>query len=207
MVKALANPLRLEIVDLLAQGPCSVEYIAAQIHQSIANASQHLQVLKNARLVEYEKRGKFTYYRLADTMVYETWQTLRNLGYNRLPEIQKLVNDYRQAKHNLESITSEELMKRVKQKDVLILDVRPAEEYDEGHIPNAISIPYNLLTNKLQELSHDTEIVAYCRGPLCALSDDAVEILKKNGYNAKRLEDGYSEWKIEGFPIDTKLSS
>lgn len=202
ITKALANPHRLEVIELLAQGPCSVEYIAKHTRLSIANASQHLQVLKKARLAKAEKRGKYNYYSLADARVYEVWKSLRELGFSQNAEIERLIRDFRNDRQSLETVSLEKLKKRTENNDVLVLDVRPEEEYEEGHIPGAISIPSGQLEERMKDLPRDKQIVAYCRGPLCAMADDAVELLRQHGYSSKRLDEGYPEWLLQELPAE-----
>lgn len=197
ITKALANPHRLEVIELLAQGPCSVEYIAENTRLSIANASQHLQVLKKARLAKAEKKGKYNYYSLSNSKVYEVWKSLRDLGFSQNAEIERLVRDFRNDRQSLETVSRKELKQRIDNNKVLVLDVRPQEEYQEGHIPGAISIPTGELEQRIKDLPKDKQIVAYCRGPLCAMADDAVELLKQHGFKSKRLEEGYPEWVLQ----------
>jgi rhodanese-related sulfurtransferase/predicted transcriptional regulator len=201
IVKALANPHRLEIIELLAQGPSPVETIARNTGLSIANASQHLQTLKSARLVEVEKRGRYSFYTLQNSGVFELWKSLRDLGFAQNAQIEKLLQDFRKSRHNLESVNSEELLERIEQGEALVLDVRPREEYEAGHIVSALSIPQNELVDKLKSLPKNKEIVAYCRGPLCAMADDAIKLLNEHGYRATRLEAGYPEWRSKGLPV------
>lgn len=202
IAKAMANPNRLRIIELLAQAPSPVEYIAKQTGLSVANASQHLQTLKGAHIVTIEKRGKYNFYRLANQKVFNTWSALRELGFSQNAEISRLVNNYRSQKQSLETITSEELKQRVKEGKTLIIDVRPSPEYEAGHIAESISIPNDELKQNIDKLSKDKEIVVYCRGPLCARADDAIEVLHKNGFTAKRLVDGYPEWEALGYPVE-----
>jgi len=197
VTKALANPHRLEVIELLAQGPCSVEYIAEHTRLSIANASQHLQVLKKARLAKAEKQGKYNYYSLSNSKVYEVWKSLRELGFSQNAEIERLIRDFRNDRQSLESVSLQDLQLRIEDNEVLVLDVRPNEEYQEGHIPGAISIPTGELEERIKDLPKDKQIVAYCRGPLCAMADDAVELLKQHGFESKRLEEGYPEWMLQ----------
>lgn len=197
VTKALANPHRLEVIELLAQGPCSVEYIAEHTRLSIANASQHLQVLKKARLAKAEKKGKYNYYSLSNSKVYEVWKSLRELGFSQNAEIERLIRDFRNDRQSLESVSLQDLQQRIEDNEVLVLDVRPNEEYQEGHIPGAISIPTGELEERMKDLPKDKQIVAYCRGPLCAMADDAVELLKQHGFESKRLEEGYPEWMLQ----------
>ncbi len=202
ITKALANPNRLEIIELLAQGPCSVEYIADHTNLKIANASQHLQTLKSARLVKMEKKGKYNFYSLVDINVFEVWRSLRELGLSQNAEIDKLINEFQESRHNLETVTSSQLLERIQQGKALLLDVRPREEYKSGHIASALSIPQEELIQKLKDLPKDKEIVAYCRGPLCAMAYDAVELLNNHGFKAFRLETGFPEWKVKGLPVE-----
>ena len=202
IAKALANPHRLEIIDLLAQGPSPVEYIAKNTGMTIANASQHLQTLKSARLVRAERRGKYSYYSLQSTDVFKLWKTMRELGFAQNAQIEKLLQDFRKSRHNLESVDSDKLLDRVEKGEALLLDVRPREEYDAGHIASAVSIPRDELLEKLKSLPKNKEIIAYCRGPLCAMADDAIKLLQDHGYTAGRLDVGYPEWETEGKPID-----
>lgn len=200
--KAMASPHRLEILELLAQGASSVEYIAGQTGLSIANASQHLQVLRNARLVKTEKKGKYSYYSLAGPKVFEVWKNLQELGFSMNAEIEKLMKDFQKSRHDLESVTVEELRKRVEKGEAIALDVRPKHEYEEGHIPSAISLPVEELQKNLDQLPRSKQIIAYCRGPLCAMADDAVELLSKKGFEVIRMEEGYPEWKAKGYPVE-----
>lgn len=202
VTKALANSHRLEVIELLAQGPCSVEYIAKHTRLSIANASQHLQVLKKARLAKAEKKGKYNYYSLSNSKVYEVWKSLRELGFSQNAEIERLIRDFRNDRQSLETVSLQELQQRLENNEVLVLDVRPIEEYEEGHIPGAISIPTGQLEERIKDLPKDKQIVAYCRGPLCAMADDAVELLKQHGFESKRLEEGYPEWILQNPAVE-----
>ncbi len=206
ITKAMANPHRLEIIELLAQGEYPVEQIAAQTNLSIANASQHLQLLKTSRLVEINRQGNFIYYRLANLNVFKAWKALRELGVERISSIEKIIKDFKQAKFSLESITINELIDRIENKSVTILDVRPEAEYKKGHITNALSIPIEQLAQRLKELPKRNQIVAYCRGPFCVFADEAVALLTKNGYKAIRLEEGFPDWEVEGLPVEVSLN-
>lgn len=201
VTKALANPNRLEIIELLAQGPCSVEYIANNTRLSIANTSQHLQVLKKARLTKTQKEGKYNYYSLRSSKVFEVWKSLRELGFSQNAEIERLIRDFRNDRQSLETVSSTDLLQRIEKKEVVVIDVRPKEEYQEGHISNAISIPKGELADRLKELPKDKEIVAYCRGPLCTMADQAVELLQQNGFRSKRLDEGFPEWMMADLPV------
>ena len=201
MVKAMANPHRLEIIDLLAQSDRTVEEIAAETEMSVANASQHLQVLKASNLAEVQREGNFMRYRLAGKTIYKSWYNLREIGFDKVPEIDKLIKDYREKKNVLEAVRIRDLVQRMKTKKIILLDIRPVEEYNAGHIPGAMSVPIDKLPATLKKLPKSKEYVAYCRGSLCVFADDAVQLLKKNGFNAKRLEEGFPEWKLKGLPI------
>jgi len=203
ITKALANSHRLEIVELLAQGDYSVEQISTQAHLSVANASQHLQVLKAAQLVEVTRHGNFIHYRLANENVFKAWKALRDLGIERMATVEKLVKDFRKSKFTLESVTIDTLIQKIESGKVTILDVRPETEYHKGHIANAISIPFDELSYRLKELPKRNEIVAYCRGPFCVFADEAVALLTKSGYKAKRLEEGFPDWATMGLPIES----
>jgi len=197
MIKAMANPHRLEIVDLLGQGEKTVEEIANETSMSIANTSQHLQVLKAANLVEIRREGNFIHYKLAHEEIYRSWQMLRELGLKHIAEVEKLVKDFREKRNSLEALRMDELLTKMKSKNVVVLDVRPTSEYENGHIPGAVNIPIEDLATQLKKLPKNKEYVAYCRGPFCVFADDAVQLLIQKGFKAKRLEEGYPDWKIK----------
>ncbi len=201
ITKALANGHRLEIIELLAQSDYSVEQLSIHTNLSIANASQHLQVLKTAQLVDVTRNGNFIHYRLANINVFKAWKALRDLGVERIASIEKLVKDFRKSRFQLESVTIDELLRKMDSGRVTILDVRPEIEFKKGHIVNSISIPFNQLSDRLKELPKSNQIIAYCRGPFCVYADDAVALLSKAGYKAKRLEEGYPDWAIMGLPV------
>ena len=201
ITKALANPHRLEIIELLAQGEFSVEQIAIQTSLSVANASQHLQILKMAQLVDITRQGNFIHYRLANTNVFKAWKALRELGVERIATIEKLVRDFRQSKFKFELVTINQLIKKIESGKITILDVRPEAEFNTGHIANAISIPIEQLADRMKELPKKNEIIAYCRGPFCVYADEAVAFLTKAGYKAMRLEEGFPDWSIMGLPV------
>ena len=207
MIKAMANPHRLEIVDLLGQGEKTVEEIAVETNMSVANTSQHLQVLKAANLVEIRREGNFIHYKLTHEEIYKSWQTLRELGLKHIAEMEKLVKDFREKRNSLEALSMEELLQRIKSKNVVILDVRPEMEYKNGHIADAINIPVENLTAKIKKLPKNKEYVAYCRGPFCVFADDAVHLLTKKGFKAKRLIEGFPDWKMKGWPVETITES
>ncbi len=201
--KAVANPHRLELLDLLAQGERTVESLAQEAALPIANTSQHLQALRRAALVEVRREGPYAYYRLADDRVFQLWRAIRELGEQRLAEVDRLVDTYLGNRGDLESIDVETLMRRMLDDDVVVLDVRPAEEYEAGHIPGARSVPIDELEQRLQELPKASEIVAYCRGPYCVFSDEAVALLTDHGYRARRLDVGLPDWRSNGLPVET----
>ena len=201
--KALAAPARLELVDLLCQGPRTVEALAAEASLSVANASQHLQVLRAARLVEAEKQGLYVEYRLADADVCRVFLALRGLAESRLGEIEDVARAYFERRAALEGVGDEELLRRIRAGEVTVIDVRPAEEYRAGHIPGALSIPVPELGSRLDELPEGREIVAYCRGPYCVMAVDAVALLRKRGLVAHRLELGVPELRVRGLGVST----
>jgi DNA-binding transcriptional ArsR family regulator len=199
--KALANPHRLEMLDLLAQGERTVESLASEMDLSLANASQHLQALRQAALVESRKDGLFVHYRLADPNVFELSQVIRSVAERRLAEFERLVHEQFGDRSDAEGVPIDELLKRARSKQVVILDTRPASEYVAGHIAGAISVPVDDLQRRLKELTKGKEYVAYCRGPYCVYADRAIEILRANGRRARRLTVGFPEWRSAGFPI------
>ena len=199
--KALASPARLELLDLLAQGERPVEALALEAALSLANASAHLRVLHQARLVERRKEGLRVYYRLADPAVYRLWSALRQVGERQLAEIDRLVATYLTERETLEALSRDELRQRLAEGTVAVVDVRPAVEYRQGHIAGARSIPVDELAARLDELDPAQEVVAYCRGPYCVFADEAVALLRDRGYAATRYAEGYPEWAAAGLPI------
>jgi rhodanese-related sulfurtransferase len=199
--KAVSSSKRLELLDLLCQGERTVEVLAKESSLTVANASQHLQVLRATRLVEAEKEGLFVIYRLADQTVCEFFRTMRILAENRLAEVEQIKRRFLEGREGMEPVDREALLGLVREGAVTVLDVRPVEEYNAGHIPGALSIPLKELELRLSDLSHDQEIVAYCRGPYCVLSVQAVEMLRDKGFNAVRLEEGIQDLRAMGFPI------
>ena len=199
--KAVANPARLELLDLLCQGPRTVELLAGEAGLRIANASQHLKVLRAARLVEAEKQGLFVSYRLADQAVCDFFRSLRRLAESRLAEVGEITRSFLEGREGMEPVDRRALLARVRNGEVTVLDVRPAEEYTAGHIPGALSVPFKELERRLTELPRDREIVAYCRGPYCVLAVGAVELLKAHGFNAVRLSDSVQDMRAQGFPL------
>lgn len=203
VTKALGNPRRLEIIDLLAQGPFSVENIAEQTGLSVANASQHLQVLKRARLVDISRKGNFIFYHLTSEKVFIAWRALRKLGLAQNAEAEKLLHEFYSSDRKIAPVTLPELNEKISKGDVVVLDVRPGEEYKRGHIKEAVSIPVEELSNRMDELPKEAEIIAYCRGPLCVYADEAVKLLIEKGFKAKRLKEGFPDWKAVGYPFET----
>jgi rhodanese-related sulfurtransferase len=200
--KAVSTPKRLELLDLLCQGPRTVEALAVQATTSVANASQHLQVLRAARLVEAEKRGLYVEYRLADEQVCRFFHTLRGLAETRLAEIEQVTRAYLTQRGAMEAVPSNELLRRVRDGEVTVLDVRPPEEYRAGHIPGALSVPLSELKTRLGELPKDRDVVAYCRGPYCVMAIEAVGLLRKKGFKAYRMEQGVVEWRDRGWRVE-----
>lgn len=199
--KAVSSPKRLELLDLLCQGPRTVEVLAKESGLTIANASQHLQVLRAARLVEAEKEGLHVIYRLADQTVCEFFRTMRILAESRLAEVEQIKRRFLEGREGMEPVDRDALLELVREGGVTVLDVRPADEYNAGHIPGALSIPLKELELHLSDLPRDQEIVAYCRGPYCVLSIQAVEMLRSKGFQAVRLEEGIQDLRAMGFPI------
>jgi len=200
--KALASPHRLELLDVLAQCERTVEALAQETGMSVANASQHLQVLRAAHLVEVRREGVSIYYRLADESVFRMWQALRTVGEAQLAEIDRVVQTFLQDRAGLQAIDAHELLKLLTDDQIILLDVRPAEEYEASHLPQARSIPVTELEARLAELPADKEIVAYCRGPYCVFADEAVALLSARGYQARRLAEGLPEWRLLGLPVE-----
>lgn len=201
--KAVASPKRLELLDLLCQAPRTVEALARQTNQSLANVSQHLQVLRAVRLVDVRKDGLYVTYSLADEQVGAFYQALRGLAESRLVEVEHMARTFLHERHALDPVDRDAPMKRVRRGEVTVLDVRPLEEYRAGHIPGALSIPMSELKARLQELPKACEVVAYCRGPYCVMAVEAVELLRKKGFKAHRMEQGVVEWRARGWRVET----
>ena len=201
--KAAGSPKRLEILDLLRQGERSVEVIADATGLGLSTASAHLQLLRQSRLVATRKEGTRVYYRIADESVSRFLTALQELARARLTEVEQTVRAYFAARDALDPIDREELQRRIEGGDVVVLDVRPAEEYAAGHIAGAVSVPLAQLKARLAELPPDRAVVAYCRGPYCLLAYQAVELLRANGREARRLVEGFPEWRAAGLPIVT----
>jgi rhodanese-related sulfurtransferase len=201
--KAVASPQRLEILELLGQGPRTVDSLAQETHLTVANTSRHLQILRGARLVETEKEGVFVRYSLADESVADFVRSLRVLAASRLAELDQISRKFFHEQNPLEAVDRKDLLKRVRKGLATVLDVRPAGEYRSGHIAGAISIPLEELKERLAELPRDQDIIAYCRGPYCVFAAQAVELLREHGFKAMRLEDGVADWRAHGLPIIT----
>jgi rhodanese-related sulfurtransferase len=199
--KALAAPRRLELLDLLVQAPRTVEALADQTGMSIANTSQHLQVLRAAGLLLSEKEGLYVTYRIASDEVAAFALGLRSLAENRLAEMARVKKEFFATDDSLDAIDRTELVERVRRGQAILLDVRPTEEFEAGHIAGAISIPHDELKRRLSELPKRRQVVAYCRGPYCVFAIEAVKLLRSRGFKAARIEDGVTEWSARGLPI------
>lgn len=200
--KALASPHRLELLELLAQGERTVDGLAMESAMSRANTSQHLQTLREAGLVESRKQGLFVHYRLADDSVFALTRVLRTVAELRLAELERVVREHFGHRTDPEPVSMHELLARAKSGRIVILDARPATEFLAGHIAGALSVPVSELEQRLQRLPKGKEYVAYCRGPYCVYADRAVELLRRSGRRARRLTDGFPEWKAAGFPVE-----
>jgi ArsR family transcriptional regulator len=201
--KALASPKRVELLDLLAQGERSVEALARETGLAINNTSSHLAVLKAARLVEARKEAQFVFYRVADDVVLDLLRSVQTVARRRLHEIEHLARTYLEGRDPLEPVGAVELERRLKAGDVTVIDVRPALEYEAGHIAGALSVPLETLDDRLRDLPKRRPIVAYCRGPYCVYAIEAVERLRRRGYDARRLTDGLPDWRRAGRAVAT----
>lgn len=199
---ALSSGTRLEFLELLAQGERSVDQLATLTGVSVANTSQHLQKLRQAGLVIGRKEGQFVYYRLAGDEVVRLFAALGQVGEAYVAEVERIVRLYLASKDDLEPVPAKELLDRARKGLVTVLDVRPPEEFAFGHLPGAVNIPIHELEKRLGELPKRKEVIAYCRGPYCLMSYDAVELLRKRGLKARRLEDGLPEWRVAGLPVE-----
>lgn len=203
VAKTLAHAHRLDLLEHVAQGERSVETLARATSLSIANASQHLQQLRRAGLVSARRDGKFVYYRLADNAVLDLLAALHRIAERNVAEVAKILQNYFHDRDSLEPISRKELQQRLRKRAVTVLDVRPEDEFALGHVPGALNVPLATLTKRLSELDRSKEIVAYCRGPYCVLSFEAVAILRKRGFKVRRLEDGLPEWRAARLPVAT----
>jgi ArsR family transcriptional regulator len=206
VAKAIANEHRLELIEHVAQGERSVEALAERSGLSIANASQHLQHLRRAGLVTARRQAKFVLYRLADDAVLTMLSGLHKVAERNVGEVDRILRSYFNARDDLEPVSHEELQRRIKQGLVTVLDVRPEDEFALGHLPGARNIPLGQLKRQFSKLDRETEIVAYCRGPYCVLSFEAVAQLRKLGFKARRLQDGLPEWKAAGLPVEISIA-
>lgn len=205
--KAVSSPHRLEILELLAQSERTVDSLATEIGLSLANASQHLQALRQAALVDSRKEGLFVYYRLAGPDVFDLTKVVRSVAERRLADLERVVQEHFGDRNEAELVPFAELLKRARSKQVVILDTRPAAEYVAGHIAGAISVPVDDLHRRLQTLPKDKEYVAYCRGPYCVYADRAVELLCAKGRRTRRMLDGFPEWRAAGLPVMTGIEA
>ena len=201
VAKAVAHEHRLELLEILAQGERSVETLASRAGLSIANTSQHLQLMRRAGLIEARRDGKYVYYRLSDGAVLDLTASLTRIGERHIADVGKIVQDYFQSRDEMEPLSRTELLARMKKGDVQVLDVRPEDEFALGHVQGAINIPLDKLKKRLATLDPKKVIVAYCRGPYCVLSFEAVAALRRRGFNVRRLEDGLPEWQQAGLPM------
>lgn len=205
--KAIASPRRLELLEILAQGEQTVETLARKVAQPIANTSHHLQALREARLVEARKEGLYVFYRLTDDKVFELSRLIRQLAEKHLAEMDRIVATFLRAPDRMETVSREELLMRARAGTVLVLDVRPADEYHAGHIQGAISIPLDQLEQRIGEIPDNKDVVAYCRGPYCVMAHQAVETLRRYGRFARRLLEGFPEWRAAKLPVEESLSA
>jgi rhodanese-related sulfurtransferase len=203
--KAMASPKRLELIELLCQGEKTVETLAAQAEISVKLASAHLKELRQARLVDTSRAGKYVVYRLAGPSVAGLWVTLRTQAQERLVELQLALKGIVESKDALQGMNQATLLKKAAAGEVVILDVRPQEEYDAAHLPHARSMPVSELKKRLAELPKNVPIVAYCRGPFCLMAREAVALLRKKGHQALHLSDGVAEWRTRGLPVETSI--
>jgi rhodanese-related sulfurtransferase len=200
---ALSSGVRLELLELLAQSERSVDQLSALTGATVANASQHLQKLKQAGLIVGRKQGQFVFYRIAGDDVVGMLAAMSKVGETHIAEIERIVRMYFFSKDDFEPIRPAELLDRARRGLVTVLDVRPPEEFASGHVPGALNIPVERLTRQLRDLPRGKEVIAYCRGPFCLMSFEAVQILRKKGIKARRLQDGMPEWRTAGFPVET----
>ncbi len=207
VAKALGNGRRVELLDVLAQGERHVEELASEIGQSVANTSHHLQVLASAGLVATRRVGNRIYYQLASGDVEQLWTVLRSVASTHLDDLDELASDYLGNRSRLEEISRDELARRLDDGTLIVIDVRPEAEYAAGHIRGARSVPIEQLADMLRSLPTDVDIVAYCRGPYCVFADDAVRLLRRRRHNARRLQDGFPEWRNAHHPTETGLAS
>ncbi|MFU8814995.1 MAG: ArsR/SmtB family transcription factor [Pseudomonadales bacterium] len=202
VARALGHAHRLELIEHLAQGECAVETLAQRAGVSVANASQHLQQLRRAGLVASRRDGRHVLYRLSDETVLKLFSSLREVAERNVAEVDRIVRSYFDARDSLEPISRETLLERLQDGQVTVLDVRPPEEFTVGHLPGALNVPLEMLEQRLQELDPAQQIVAYCRGAYCVLAFEAVAALRDRGFDVRRLEDGFPEWRAAGLPVE-----
>jgi rhodanese-related sulfurtransferase/DNA-binding MarR family transcriptional regulator len=200
--KAVASPKRLELIELLCQGEKTVETLAAQAEISVKLASSHLKELRQARLVDTRRDGKYVFYRLASTSVADLWVNLRSAAEERLVELQMALASIVEHGDDLQGVDRADILRRAAAGEVVVLDVRPRQEFSVAHLPHARSLPVDELKKRIAELPKDVPVVAYCRGPFCLMARDAVELLRKKGYRAFQLTDGVAEWRARGLPVE-----
>ncbi|MBL7766822.1 MAG: ArsR family transcriptional regulator [Chitinophagaceae bacterium] len=199
---AISNPKRMEIIDVLSQKAYSVEELSKEVSMSVASTSQHLQVLKSAKMVVTSRNGNFVIYSISDDAVLKLVSSVKEFGFRKIAEIERLIQDFKTGQEGLETLTLDELRVRSKKSNILLIDVRPEEEYEAGHITDALSVPLDQLKKRMKEFPKSKTIVAYCRGPLCVMAGDAVSILKRNQFKALRMEEGYVEWKLKQYDLN-----
>jgi rhodanese-related sulfurtransferase/DNA-binding HxlR family transcriptional regulator len=197
LLKALSNPYRLEVIEMLSQGEKSVEGIVQATGMSFANASQHLQVMKNSNIVKTRKEGHYVYYSLINIEILSLYHQITKYGLNEIAELEKILNRQREENKSINAVSLDELESMIENENVLLMDVRPSIEFEFGHITGAISVPMNELMLQLKSITKNKTIIAYCRGPFCVLADEAVKFLSEQGYNVRRLDEGYPEWKMK----------
>jgi rhodanese-related sulfurtransferase len=200
--KALANGRRAELVDVLSQGERSVEELAAEIDQTVANTSHHLQRLLRSGMVRTRREGTHIYYALSSPVVATLWRAMREAAEQHVAGLERLAEDYLGDRATLDSMTRDQLRDRLREGDIVVLDVRPRPEYEAGHIPGALSVPVQHLQARLKDIDGGAQVVAYCRGPYCVYADEAVRLLTSEGRAASRLEDGFPEWAVAGLPVE-----
>lgn len=207
VAKALGNAHRVEILELLAQGEKGVEALAKRAGLSVANASQHLRFMRGAGLLTSRRQGKQVLYQVSDSSVIDTLTALRRVAERNLAAVREVIGGYFHERDSMEPVSREELARRLRDGLVTLIDVRPEDEYEAGHLPGSISIPLRDLSHRLRDIPRDLEIVAYCRGPYCVFAFEAVALLRDSGFKARRLEDGYPEWRAAGLRVESGSSA
>lgn len=207
VAKALGHPNRLELLDFIAQGESSVDPLAKRARLTIANTSQHLHQLRRAGLVASRQDGKRVLYRLRDDSILALTSALQRVAERNIAEVQQIVDGYFRERDAMDPVSRAELLKRMRNGLVTVLDVRPEDEYNAGHLPGALNITLAELERRLSEIPSEAEIVAYCRGAFCVLSFEAVSFLRTHGFNVRRLEEGFPEWRLAGLPVESRLGA